>query len=604
VESDIDSRNRVMPKKKRLLWQLYPSYLLITIISLVAVTWYASESLKHFFLEQTAFDLKVRARLFEKQVLEHLDPLDEKVVDLLCKKIGKSAATRITIILPSGKVVGDSEKDPSRMDNHVDRPEFIDALNGPSGTSIRYSRTLEKDMMYVGIPIKKKNHILAVIRTSIPVNDIDLVLKSMKIKIAFGCLVVAVFAAMLSLFISRRITRPIEQIKIWAEAITRGKFHLRPQVAESEEIGALAESLNRMAVELREHIDTVMRQRNEIEAVLSSMVEGVIAVDMEERVISMNHAAAKMFGCDPAEVQGRSIQEVVRNTVLQQFVKNALSSQEVVEKEIVLSSDNDRFLNGHGTLLRDAEGKQIGALIVLNDVTRLLRLEKIRREFVANVSHEIKTPITAIKGFVETLRDGAVKNPEDAERFLEIISKHIDRLEAIIEDLLSLSRIEQETEREKVVLDEGRLKDVLETAIQVCEADAMAKKIEVELSCAEDIVAKFDPLLLEQAVVNLIDNAIKYSGEEKTVWVEAVQAEKEIIVSVRDQGCGIEKNHLPRLFERFYRTDKARSRQLGGTGLGLAIVKHIAQAHGGHVAVESTPGKGSTFAIHLPKASV
>jgi two-component system phosphate regulon sensor histidine kinase PhoR len=604
VESDIDSRNRVMPKKKRLLWQLYPSYLLITIISLIAVTWYTSESLKHFFLEQTASDLKVRARLFEKQVLEHLDPLDEKVVDLLCKKIGKSAATRITIILPSGKVVGDSEKDPSRMDNHVDRPEFIDALNGPSGTSIRYSRTLEKDMMYVGIPIKKKNHILAVVRTSIPVNDIDLVLNSMKIKIAFGCLVVAVFAAMLSLFVSRRITRPIEQIKIWAESITRGEFHLRPQVAESEEIGALAESLNRMAVELREHIDTVMRQRNEIEAVLSSMVEGVIAVDMEERVISMNHAAAKMFGCDPAEAQGRSIQEVVRNTVLHQFVKNALSSQEAVEKEIVLSSDGDRFLNGHGTLLRDAEGKQIGALIVLNDVTRLLRLEKIRREFVANVSHEIKTPITAIKGFVENLRDGSVENHEDAERFLEIISKHVDRLEAIIEDLLSLSRIEQEAEREKVVIDEGRLKDVLETAIQVCEANAMAKKIEVELSCAEDIVAKFDPSLLEHAVVNLIDNAIKYSGEGKTVWVEAVQAEKEIIVSVRDQGCGIEKNHLPRLFERFYRTDKARSRQLGGTGLGLAIVKHIAQAHGGHVAVESTPGKGSTFAIHLPRASV
>jgi two-component system phosphate regulon sensor histidine kinase PhoR len=602
VESDIDSRNRVMPKKKRLLWQLYPSYLLITIISLVAVTWYASESLKHFFLEQTASDLKVRARLFEKQVLEHLDPLDEKVVDLLCKKIGKSAATRITIILPSGKVVGDSEKDPSRMDNHVDRPEFIDALNGPSGTSIRYSRTLEKDMMYVGIPIKKKNHILAVVRTSIPVNDIDLVLNSMKIKIAFGCLVVAVFAAMLSLFVSRRITRPIEQIKIWAESITRGEFHLRPQVAESEEIGALAESLNRMAVELREHIDTVMRQRNEIEAVLSSMVEGVIAVDMEERVISMNHAAAKMFGCDPAEVQGRSIQEVVRNTVLHQFVKNALSSQEAVEKEIVLSSDGDRFLNGHGTLLRDAEGKQIGALIVLNDVTRLLRLEKIRREFVANVSHEIKTPITAIKGFVENLRDGSVENHEDAERFLEIISKHVDRLEAIIEDLLSLSRIEQEAERKEVVLDESRLKDVLETAIQVCEANAIAKKIEVELSCAEDIVAKFDPLLLEQAVVNLLDNAIKYSGEGKTVWVEAVQAEKEIIVSVRDQGCGIEKNHLPRLFERFYRTDKARSRQLGGTGLGLAIVKHIAQAHGGHVAVESTPGKGSTFSIHLPLA--
>ncbi|MBW1933220.1 MAG: PAS domain-containing protein, partial [Deltaproteobacteria bacterium] len=266
------------------------------------------------------------------------------------------------------------------------------------------------------------------------------------------------------------------------------------------------------------------------------------------------------FGCDLAEAQGRSIQEVVRNTVLQQFVKNALSSQEAVEKEIVLSSDRERFLNGHGTLLRDAEGKQIGALIVLNDVTRLLRLEKIRREFVANASHEIKTPITAIKGFVETLRDGAVENHEDAERFLEIIGKHVDRLEAIIEDLLSLSRLEQEAGREEVLLGEGRLKDVLETAIQVCEANAMAKKIEVELSCAEDIVAKFDPLLLEQAIVNLIDNAIKYSGEGKIVWVEAVKAGKEIILSVRDQGCGIEKNHLPRLFERFYRADKARSR--------------------------------------------
>ncbi|MEA1990974.1 MAG: ATP-binding protein [Thermodesulfobacteriota bacterium] len=593
-----------MPKKRRLLWQLYPSYLLITIISLIAVTWYASVSLKHFFLEQTASDLKVRAHLFEKQVLEHIDPLDEKAIDLLCKKIGKSAATRITIILPSGKVVGDSEKDPARMDNHVDRPEFIEALNRPSGISTRYSRTLEKDMMYVGIPVKKKNHILAVVRTSVPVNDIDLVLKSMKIKITFGCLVVAVFAAILSLFVSRRITRPIEQIKIWAESIARGELQLRPPVAESEEIGALSESLNRMAIELREHIDTVMRQRNEIEAVLSSMVEGVIAVDMEERVISMNHAAAKMFGCDFAEAQGRSIQEVVRNTVLQEFVKNALSSQEAVEKEIVLYSNGDRFLNGHGTLLRDAEGKQIGALIVLNDVTRLLRLEKIRREFVANVSHEIKTPITAIKGFVETLRDGAVENHEDAERFLEIISKHVDRLEAIIEDLLSLSRIEQEAEREKVVLDEGRIKDVLETAIQICEAGTMAKKIEVELSCAKEMVANLDPQLLEQAIVNLIDNAIKYSNDGGTVRVEALQRENEIIISVHDQGCGIEKKHLSRLFERFYRADKARSRQMGGTGLGLAIVKHIAQAHGGRVAVESIPGKGSTFSIHLPMASV
>ncbi|OPL13736.1 MAG: PAS domain-containing sensor histidine kinase [delta proteobacterium ML8_D] len=594
-----------MKKKKRLLWQLYPSYVLVTIVSLIAATLYMSASLKHFFLEQTSSDLKIRALFFEKQVLKHLDPVDEKAIDVLCKKIGGTTATRITIILPSGKVVGDSEKDPAGMDNHLDRLEFIGALNGPSGKSIRHSRTLEKEMMYVGIPVKKKNRILAVIRTSVPLNDLNVLLKGIKIKIAFGAFIVALFAALLSLFVSRSITRPIERIKIWAESITRGEMLLRPQITEYEEIGALAESLNRMAVELRNHIDTVRRQRNEIEAMLSSMVEGVIAVDMEELILSMNYAAAKIFGCNFAEVQGRSIQEVIRNTVLQQFVKNVLSSQEALEKEIFLSSSgSELFLNGHGTLLRDAEGKQIGALIVLNDVTRLLRLEKIRREFVANVSHEIKTPITAIKGFVETLRDGAAKNPEYAERFLEIIDKHVNRLEAIIDDLLRLSRIEQKPGAEEVALNEGRLKEVLETAIQVCEVSAMAKKIDVKLSCGEDIVAKFDPSLLEHAFVNLIDNAIKYSGEKKEVSIEAVKGEKEIVVSVSDQGCGIEKKHLSRIFERFYRVDKARSREMGGTGLGLSIVKHIAQTHGGHVSVQSTLGKGSIFSLHLPRPSV
>ena len=582
-------------------WQLYPSYLLITLISLLAVTWYASKSLRHFFLEQTASDLETRALLLENQILEYLHPLDKEGVDLLCKKLGKQASTRITIMLPSGKVVGDSEEDPARMDNHADRPEFIQALTGPSGTSTRYSRTLKKNMMYVGVAVKKNNQTLAVVRTSIPVNAMDVALKGIRIKIALGGLIIAVLAAILSLLVSRRVTRPIEQIKTWAESIGRGEFRFRPPVAESEEIAALSDTMNHMAVELRDRIDTVIRQRNETEAMLSSMVEGVLAVDMEERVISLNHAAAEMLGCNQTEAQGRSIHEVVRSTVLHRFVTDTLSSQEPVEKEIVLSYDGDRVLNGHGTLLRDAEGGQVGALIVLNDVTHIRKLEKIRRDFVANVSHEIKTPITAIKGFVETLRDGALENPEDAQRFLTIISKHVDRLEAIIEDLLRLSRIEREAEREEVVLVEGKVKDLLQTAIQVCEVKAVAKKVRIELSCEKDIVAKIDAVLLEQALANLLDNAIKYSNEGSVIQVEATQKESEIIISVSDHGCGIEKEHLPRLFERFYRADKARSRQLGGTGLGLAIVKHIAQAHGGHVSVESTPGKGSTFAIHLPK---
>lgn len=338
-----------------------------------------------------------------------------------------------------------------------------------------------------------------------------------------------------------------------------------------------------------------------MEAVLASMVEGVIAVDMDERVISMNQAAAQMFVCNPSAAQGRTIQEVVRNVVLHEFVRNTLSSQKPVEKDIVLHTGVERFINGHGTVLRDARGEQMGALIVLNDVTRIRRLENVRREFVANVSHEIKTPITAIKGFVETLRDGAVKNPEDAERFLGIIENHAERLEAIIEDLLSLSRIEREAERGKISLVEGQVQDVVQMAVQVCEMSARAKDIKIEFSCDKDIASKINAPLLEQAIVNLLDNAIKYSAEGSTIRVEVTQTAEEIIIDVRDQGCGIEKEHLPRLFERFYRVDKARSRQLGGTGLGLAIVKHITQAHGGQVSVESVPGKGSTFSIRLPR---
>ncbi len=590
-----------MARKKRLLWHLYPSFLLITITSLIAVTWYASNSLKEFFLRQTASDLKTRARIFESQVLRYLDPPDEKTIDLLCKDIGEGASTRFTVILPSGKVAGDSEKDPTLMDTHVDRPEFIQALNSPFGMSIRYSQTLEKNMMYVGIPVKANNRILAVVRASIPVTGIDALIRNIRNEIALGGLIIAVLAALLSLAISRRITRPIEQIKRTAESIAHGNFQARSQVDQSDEIGSLSDAINQMAAQLHERIDTVMRQRNEIEAMLSSMIEGVIAVDEEERILSMNQAAAAMFSCDITKAQGRSIQEVVRNTLLHEFVKNALTSQEPIEKEIVLYSDTERIINAHGTVLQDADEHRAGALIVLNDVTRLWRLENIRRDFVANVSHEIRTPITAIKGFVETLRDGSVKDPKDSKRFLGIIEKHVDRLEAIIEDLLSLSRIERGAEGEHIMLQGARIRDVLFTALQVCEAKAAPKKISLELSCDEELEANINPALLEQAIVNLIDNAIKFSHEGSTVLVTAAQMDDQISISVRDQGRGIEKEHLPRLFERFYRVDKARSRQMGGTGLGLAIVKHIAQAHGGEVSVESTPGRGSTFSIHIPR---
>jgi two-component system phosphate regulon sensor histidine kinase PhoR len=589
-----------MARKKRLLWQLYPSYLLIIIISLFAVTWYASKSLRHFFLEQRAADLEARALLFEQQILEYLDPPNINRIDQLCKNIGLRSSTRITVILPSGKVIGDSEGVPASMDNHADRPEVLQALTGRLGMSTRYSRTLKEDMMYVAIPTKKGAKNIAVIRTSIPVTAIDDALKDIQIKIAVGGLIISFFAAILCLLISRRISHPLEEMKQGSEHFARGDLEYRLSVPDSEEMGGLAKAMNQMAIQLDDRIKAVIKQRNELKAVLSSMVEGVIAVDMDENIINMNHAAAQMLKTVPSEAQGRSIQEVVRNTALLQFVANALSSHEAFEGDIALHSDGQRILNGHGTVLHDGEGNRIGALIVLNDVTRLRKLENIRSEFVANVSHEIKTPITAISGFVETLREGSIKEPEETERFLEIIKKHVNRLNTIIEDLLSLSRIEEQAEKKEIKLDVGSVKDVLRTAIQLCEVKAASKQIHLELFCNGAITAKINHPLLEQAVVNLLDNAIKYSNKGSAIQIKAEQTDDETVISVRDQGCGIDKEHLSRLFERFYRVDKARSRKLGGTGLGLAIVKHIVQAHRGRVSVDSMPGEGSVFTIYLP----
>ena len=250
--------------------------------------------------------------------------------------------------------------------------------------------------------------------------------------------------------------------------------------------------------------------------------------------------------------------------------------------------------------MKDAAGLKIGVLLVLYDITRLRRLERVRRDFVANVSHELKTPITAIKGFVETLAGGAMENPQDAARFLKIIEKHVERLDSIIEDLLTLSRLEQETERSEVVLEKRPLGDVLLAAVEVCRPIARSRNIEIRVRAEERVVCEISTRLLEQAVVNLIDNAIKYSDSGSSIDVTLRRAQFEAVISVEDRGCGIERQHLPRLFERFYRTDRARSRDLGGTGLGLAIVKHIALVHRGRVAVESEPGEGSVFSIYLP----
>jgi two-component system, OmpR family, phosphate regulon sensor histidine kinase PhoR len=589
-----------MKKKKRLLRHLFPSYLLITLISLVAVTWFASSSIRNFFLDQTASDLLARARLLENQMSQFLGPLETSVVDAICKEIGVSSVTRITVILPSGVVIGDSNENPTIMDNHASRPEVITARKGGVGKSIRFSMTLQKRMMYVAIPLKDKNKIVAVIRAALPVTAIDQELKTIQIKIMLGGLFIALLAAVISLFVSRRIIRPIENLKLGADFFARGDLSHRMSGTGLIEIDSLVETLNQMARQLEDRINTIVRQKNELTAVLSSMTEGVIAVDMDERIISINKAASRIFENLPENLLNRSIQEAIRIPDLQKFINKALSSKENIEEDITLYQGGERILYVHNTPLEEADGRQSGILVVLNDVTHLRKLENMRKDFAANVSHEIKTPLTAIKGFVETLRTGDGVDPKETDRFLAIIEKHVNRLAAIIEDLMKLSKIEKQDEKSEIHLEESSIKKTILSAIQICREKADAKHIIIDLLCPEDMSAWIDPRLMVQALVNLLDNAINYSSEKSRIEISASLKDRELMVSVQDHGIGIPKIHLSRLFERFYRVDKARSRNLGGTGLGLAIVKHIAHAHDGHVSVKSTPGTGSTFSLHLP----
>jgi two-component system, OmpR family, phosphate regulon sensor histidine kinase PhoR len=590
-----------MIRKRRLLWQIYPPFLLIILLSLTASIWVASRTLKTFIIEHNTSDLETLAHIFEAQFKGLLSPPDMPQIDQLCKSIGEKGKTRITIILPSGQVAGDSDEDPKKMDSHLDRQEVIQAVKGGLGVSTRFSLTQKKDMIYLAVPLRHGPDILGVLRTGIPTESVDGAIRNIREKIIVSGIIISMLSAIICLLLSRRISVPIEEIKKGAESLARGDLTYRLPYFDSKEMESLAEAITRMAKELNNRINIITQQRNELEKVFSSMVEGVLAVDSEERIISMNDSASLLFECDQNNVQGRSIQELIRNADLQEFIRGAVNNQDLAEQDILFHFPfGERVINCHGTTMCDGLGKNNSALIVLNDVTRLRRLENIRRDFVANVSHEIKTPITAIKGFAQTLRDG-VKDEDSRERFLEIIEKHTDRLITIIDDLLSLSRVEEGAEKGEIALQSGSIGAVLQSAGQLCERKASQRKIGIKVICDHDIKGKINPALLEQALINLLDNAIKYSEETGTVSVQARVEGDEIVIDVIDRGCGIEKKYLDRIFERFYRVDKARSRKLGGTGLGLSIVKHIAYAHGGDVTVDSSPGKGSTFSIHLPR---
>jgi len=589
--------------RKKLFWKVYPYYFTILVGSLLAVAFYSSREMQIQFKKEVISRLEAIAQLTGNNLANaDLSPENE-YIDRLCKKIGAQLNTRVTIISMNGKVLGDSDNDPGKMENYGSRPEIAEALTGQISTSSRFSNTIQQEMIYLAFPIKTETGVVAVVRTALPAKTFKEALSSYNKRIILGGVVVTILATLVSLMLFRSISRPLAHLKDGAERFARGELERLLDVPNTEEIGGLAESMNKMAKQINERISTIERQRNEQEALLASMIEGVVAVDANERIININRAAIRLLNISPESVDKRYIHEVIRHAELHDFVKTTLNNREPVRREILIRDESDKTIRAHGSLMTNSDGEKVGAVIVLNDVSHLKRLESIRKDFVANVSHELKTPITSIRGFVETLLDGAMSNAEDTKRFLEIINRQTDRLNSIVNDLLTLSRIEKEADKNEFELLPARIWDVITPAVAVCEQNAKTKNISIQLIGDRSIIAKINKRQLEQAIINLIDNAIKYSDANSRIEVAALKSDGNIRISVKDQGIGIESRYLPRIFERFYRIDKARIRDVGGTGLGLAIVKHIAIAHGGSVTVESSPGRGSTFSILLPTAN-
>ena len=606
-----------MDKKKKLIWQIFPPFLIITVLSLSSITSYSTSYFKKFFLKNSEKELTIRTKLlqinFGDILSDDIIPCDIKptnsiegdqdrlhYIDKHCKDIGEKTGTRVTVILPSGVVVGDSFGDIKMMGNHMKRPEIMDALKREKGISIRYSSTLDKNMMYVALPVMHDKAVTAVVRTSVSVSGIDNKIKSVRNHILIAMLFTILAAAIASLYVTRRITHPIEQMKKGAVKFAKGDLNVRLAVPDSEELSELAVTMNQMAQNLDEKIKDFKSRSMELEAVHASMQEGVMAIDKEEKIITINDAAVKMLDFPASKLKARYILEVARNFEFQKFIQRALATSEPVEDDIVITRDDELILNIHSTALYDTGEKHMGTLIIFHDITRIRCLERMHKDFAANVSHELKTPLTAIKGFIETLQE--MLNTDDttkSESFLKIIEKNVNRMIDLINDLLALSKLER-LRGTDIYLENQHMATLIQGAVNTCYSSIQAKNITVSIDCPEDVTAMVDPILMEQAILNLLDNAVKYSSEDRPIAITVTRQDDFIDIVIKDKGCGIGKEHLSKIFNRFYRVDKARGRREGGTGLGLAIVKHIIQYHHGKIDVKSIKNEGTSFKIIIP----
>ena len=575
-------------------------------VSLIAAGLYLSRALERVAIEVLESRLTVAGRvLHDEAVAVAQSGAPARALQGFVERATRSTGMRVSLIAPDGRVLADSERPGeavATMDNHGDRPEVRAALEGRVGSSVRRSVTLDTPLIYVALPLNQSGRVLGVLRLAEPISAVTASYETLRSAALAGGAVALLVALGIGIFVAGRVTRPVVEMQDVARQMSEGRFEVRAPARSPDEIGTLGRSLNVMAGRLHEKIGDLEREQAKATAVLDAMVEGVIATDGHDHIILINERARGIFGLGTARVERRPLLEVVRDVNLHDVLVAGREAMDggVVSREVRLGGPAERVLQVHAVGLK-FPGDERGVVMILHDITELRRLEQVRTEFVANVSHELRTPLTAIQGYLETLLDGALEEREHARRFLEIVFRHTERLGRLTDDLTDLSNIE--LGKVTLRLEPTSIAEIAESVVAIISPRASGGQVKVEARLPADLPEVLaDRDRLSQILINLVDNAVKYTPKGGQVTVEGrVDPRGMVEVAVRDTGVGIPKADLPRLTERFYRVDKARSRDLGGTGLGLAIVKHLVLAHGGELDIESELWKGTTVRFTLPR---
>lgn len=586
--------------RSRFSWKLTAGLLPPILISAAIVGGLSIRSMEEDSREEIRRSLAAQAALLRNVAAARLGQPQESVLKQEVRSLGKEIGTRLTVIDAQGLVLADSQEDPSSMENLASRPEIMAVRSHGSGIATRYSQRLGVSVMHLALPVQDNGRLSGYARASRSLSESSQRLTRLRTVVALGTALAILAAAVLGLVLARNFVKPVQAMTAVAEGMARGDYNRRLPATRTDELGELARALNQTAKSSQNRMDTIITDRNKLLSLLKGMVEGVVAVDRDERVLQMNSAAGKILGASPETSVSKPIWEVTRVRQVCDTLSRTLRSKRDVRDELRLATrSQDQVVEMMASPLLDGEGELAGAVVVLHDVSNLHRLQTVRRDFVANASHELKTPIAAIRALVETLIEDRSMPSADRERFLDKIWNQSMRLSSLVSDLLTLSRLESSPGGPELLPID--LRQPFRAAIQALSSTGEERGIAVHAELPPDPVRVLgDAEALGQLTTNLLDNALKYTGRGGQVWARLKTENGRAHIEVQDTGMGIAPQDQARVFERFYRVDKARSRELGGTGLGLSIVKHVAANHHGDVLVESTPGIGSKFRASFP----